>query len=192
MANITFADIYKELEELYIPYDILYKGEARKLVDIKSSASIHSIEYLLSRGNKEAEQLIAKDFLYLCPSDVEYEFLIKLLYRREELYDILLNEKEFDIEPNHRFVELTFNSINLADEDGSIDITEYNDKLWDLYCRKMDPFIVDYVDLLHYLDINKIPHSFKSISEMNELVRDEGIINPNPVIKSKILKRVIH
>ena len=190
MKKLYFEDFYKLLEEEYMPYDFLYKGETLKLKEIQERASNYSIRHMIESGNKLIENLANSNYYQLFGNEVAYEYLVKLYYNKERLYESLKNEN-LNLNPNGRYVELSLNSIHLLDEGEDEDITEYNDETMHFLIDNWDPIIVDYPMLIDDLNKNHIEHTFRPIEEMKEIVKEEGFVNPNPIVKKKI-KRLYH
>ena len=177
-------------DDQYIPYDIFYKGEVRELKDI--STNNYAVLRTLDKANKKVEELMKDPSNYLYGNEMAVEYLVKLLYNKDDLYAILTRGLEFSIKPHPCFVEFTLNSINLVDDDLITDITDNYDSLRDIIINNWDPIIVDYPQLINDLDKRGISHTFKSIDEMHELVKEEGFVNPNPIVKKKILNKIYH
>ncbi len=190
MKTFYFEDFYKLLEEEYIPYDFLYKGEALKLKEIQERANNYSIRHILDKGNKLVEKIANTSYYQLFGNEVAYEYLVKLYYNREKLYESL-KRNHLDLNPNGRYVELSLNAIHLLDEDEDIDITEINSDVASFLVSNWNPIIVDYPMLIEDLNKNKIEHSFKPIEEMKTIVKEDGFVNPNPMVKKKI-KKIYH
>lgn len=188
MKKYYFEDIYNLLEEEYTPYDFLYKGKSLKLKEIQKSANNYNIKKILDKGTSLVEKIVNTNYYPLFGDEVSYEYLVKLYYNREELYEALRNEN-LEINPNGRYVELSLNSIHFGDNEDDKDITELNNDMAKFFLKNWNPIIVDYPLLLKELDNNKIEHSFLSIEDMKEIVKEEGFVNPNPVIKKKIKRR---
>ena len=190
MKKLYFEDFYKLLEEEYIPYDFLYKGKSLKLKEIQEKASNYSIRHMIDKGNKLVEQLTNSSYHQLFGDEVAYEYLVKLYFNREKLFESLRNDN-LEINPNGRYVELSLNAIHLLDDDEDSDITEYNRDTMNFLVKNWDPIIVDYPLLIEDLNKNNIEHTFIPIKEMKEIVKEEGFVNPNPIIKKKI-KKIYH
>lgn len=192
MAHLNFEDIYRLLDEEYVPYDSFYEGEVRKLKEIQEESSNYHVLRSLQKGNEVVEKLLRDNYYALYGNEVGYEFLVKLLYNRQKLYEALYKENGLDINPNGRYVELSLNSIFLIDEEDYQDLTTFDNKVGEFFVDNWDPVIVDYQDLLNEFDKQGLSHTFKPISEMSTIVRNEGFVNPNPIVKKKILNKIYH